>query len=57
MLLWTDPGLKSGISVRDLKLVVEHSPKILAREEKATTPKGRQGNKPEEKGVHTKPEV
>ena len=37
MLLWTDPGLKSGISVRDLKLVVEHSPKILAREEKATT--------------------
>ena len=51
MLLWTDPGLKSGISGRDListkkklkktsaggELVVEHSPKILAREEKATT--------------------
>ena len=48
--LWTDPGLKSGISVREListlkrkkksavgEWIVEHSPKILAREEKATT--------------------
>ena len=39
--LWTDPGLKSGISLREListlnKKIVEHSPKILAREEKAT---------------------
>ena len=46
--LWTDPGLKSGISVRELiftlkkksaggEWIVEHSPKILAREEKTTT--------------------
>ena len=45
--MWTDPGLKSGISVREListlkeiaggEWIVEHSPKILAREEKATT--------------------
>ena len=45
--LWTDPGLKSGISVRKListlkksagrERIVEHSPKILAGEEKATT--------------------
>ena len=52
--LWTDPGLKSGISVHEListlnnqkqtnkkkagrEQIVEHSPKILAREEKATT--------------------
>ena len=38
--LWTDPGLKSEISVRELisiKSAVEHSPKILVREEKATT--------------------
>ena len=50
-LLWTDPGLMSGISVREListlnnffltsaggELMVKHSPKILASEEKATT--------------------
>ena len=48
--LWTDPGLKSEISVRKListlkkkkksaggECIVEHFPKILAREEKATT--------------------
>ena len=48
--LWTDPCLNSGISVREListqkkkeesaggKLMVEHSPKILASEKKATT--------------------
>ena len=45
--LWTDPGLKSGISVLELisalkrsaggEWIVEHFPKILAREEKATT--------------------
>ena len=46
--LWTDPGPKSGISVRELnsnekkkkaggKWIVEHSPKIFAREEKAIT--------------------
>ena len=49
--LWTDPGLMSGISVREListlnnffltsaggELMVKHSPKILAREAKATT--------------------
>ena len=47
--LWTDPGIKSGIRVRELisnkkyflkstggELIVEHSPKILALEEKAT---------------------
>ena len=47
--LWTDPDLKSGISVREListlkkkkknaggDLIVENSPKILTREEKAT---------------------
>ena len=50
--LWTDPGLKSGISVHEListskkkkkrrkecageEKIVEHSAKILAREEKA----------------------
>ena len=43
--LWTDPGLKSGISLREListskkknaggEWIVEHSPKFLAREEK-----------------------
>ena len=47
-LLFTDPGLKSGISVREListfkkksavgDSMVEHSPRIIAREEKATT--------------------
>ena len=51
--LWTDPGIKSGISVLELisiqkkrkkkktaggELMVEHSPKILASEEKVTTP-------------------
>ena len=47
--LWTDPGLKSGNSLSELILslkkksaggewIVEHSPKILAREEKVTTP-------------------
>ena len=46
--LWTDPGLKSGISIREListlkkknagkERIVEHPPKNLAREEKATT--------------------
>ena len=50
--LWTDPGLKSGIIVREListfkkkkekksacgEWIVEHSPKILVLEEKATT--------------------
>ena len=49
--LWTDPGTKSGISVRELfstlrqkkkkkkrrRGMFEHSPKILASEEKATT--------------------
>ena len=48
--LWTGPGLKSGISVREListlqnkqksaggERTVAHSPKILAHEEKATT--------------------
>ena len=48
--LWTDPGLKSGISVREListskikaksaggEWIAEHSPKILASEEKAIT--------------------
>ena len=48
--LWTELGLKSGISVRDLtstlkkikilragrERIVKHSPKILAGEEKAT---------------------
>ena len=49
--LWTDPGIKSGISVLELisiqkkrkkkktaggELMVEHSPKILAGEEKVT---------------------
>ena len=44
--MWTDPGLKSGISVHEListlkksaggELIVEPSPKILASEEKAT---------------------
>ena len=49
--LWTDPGLKSGISVREListwkkkkstagKWMVEHSLQIFANEEKATTTK------------------
>ena len=32
--LWTDPGIKSGISVREI-IAGEHSPSILAREEKA----------------------
>ena len=36
--LWTDLGLKSGISLREListlNKIVEHSPKILSREEK-----------------------
>ena len=49
-LLWTDPSVKSGISVRELKRrkkeekkrrrqnqKVEHSPKVLASEEKANT--------------------
>ena len=45
--LWTDPGLQSGISLRQListlkksaggERIVGHTPKILAREEKATT--------------------
>ena len=47
--MWSDPGLKSGISVHKListlkkkksaggDLLVKHSPKILTREEKATT--------------------
>ena len=50
--LWTDPGIKSGISVRELIStppkkkrkkkaktgnMVKHSPKLLASEEKATT--------------------
>ena len=48
--LWTDPGLKSGISVREListlkkkkknageDRMVEHYPEILANEQKATT--------------------
>ena len=47
--LWTDPGLRSGISVHKLiytlkkkksaggDLLVKHSPQILTREEKATT--------------------
>ena len=35
--LWTDPGLKSGVSLRKLisTLIAKHSPKILAREEKS----------------------
>ena len=46
--LWTDPGLKSGVDLRQLnptlkkksaggEWIVEHSPKIFAREVKATT--------------------
>ena len=48
--LWTDPGIKSGISVRELisslkkkkkktgeEWMVEHSPKVLASEGKTTT--------------------
>ena len=46
--LWTDPGLQSGISLRELISLkkkksagggknYKHSPKILAGEEKATT--------------------
>ena len=45
--LWTDPGIKCGISVSKLMSTskkknvggdtVEHSPKILTSEEKATT--------------------
>ena len=36
--LWTDPGLKSGFSLRELiSTNVEHSPQSLAHEEKATT--------------------
>ena len=48
--VWTDPGVKSGISVRDListkkktkktaggERIVEDSPIMLAHEEKATT--------------------
>ena len=48
--LWTDPGIKSGISVHELiptlekkktaqvgNKMVQHSPKILTSEEKATT--------------------
>ena len=42
--LWTNPGIKSGISASYPHLksaggewIVEHSPRILAREEKATT--------------------
>ena len=45
--LWTDPGVKSGISVRELiytwkkkisggEWIFEHLPKIFASEEKAT---------------------